>query len=223
MGWVKEKYTKAYALCELDGEPTPYGMRGVEQWKKGTCRPELLSIFKQINFRGKAVLCVGIGRGDEVKYIKTHGAKKVLGIDFSQPIFEIAKKYLSGLNVELICIDFLDFMHTPRNGIYDYVIMADVVEHIPRHELKEAMIFLQPHLHKDGIVIIHTPFYKVDNDVVEEGLKEEARDSSDNYEETQGMHCNRYTRKSLTAFMGECGYKDISTKNLIAFNKRVKV
>jgi FkbM family methyltransferase len=52
--------------------------------------------------------------------------------------------------------------------------------------------------------------FKVDNDVIADGLHPRARDKSDDYEETAGMHCNRYTKASLRSYMHTCGFTALS-------------
>src|SRR5262249_50050413 len=49
-----------------------------------------------------------------------------------------------------------------------------------------------------------------DNDVLLEGLKEDARDDSDDHDETAGMHCNRYTCRSLKTYLRRNGFGALS-------------
>lgn len=53
-------------------------------------RPAMYS--KLPNLKNKTVLCVGCGSGEEASYLKSLGAKKVVGIDISAKLIEIAKK-----------------------------------------------------------------------------------------------------------------------------------
>jgi hypothetical protein len=46
--------------------------------------------------------------------------------------------------------------------------------------------------------------------VLREGLKILARDGSDDHEATRGMHCNRYTRRSLKRYLWRLGFVSIS-------------
>jgi len=44
------------------------------------------------DLKDKSVLCVGCGSGEEVEYLHSLGAKKVIGIDISSGLIDIAKR-----------------------------------------------------------------------------------------------------------------------------------
>ena len=44
------------------------------------------------NVRGKTILCLGCGAGEECAHLKSLGAKKVIGVDISKSLINIAKK-----------------------------------------------------------------------------------------------------------------------------------
>ncbi|AMO37800.1 hypothetical protein AC731_013155 [Thauera humireducens] len=88
--------------------------------------------------------------------------------------------------------------------------MLDFIEHVPRAELVEILTALRPCMSASAVVVVNTPDFFVDNDVVTEGLNELGRDSSDFVAETQGMHCNRYTLDSLRQFFAGLGYLAVS-------------
>ncbi|MBL4774798.1 MAG: FkbM family methyltransferase [Mariprofundus sp.] len=217
MGYMKEKYNRSYFLKEdANGQATVVGAEGAELFKSGaealrSIDQELLS---RIDFEGQNVLEFGYGRGEAVKYALGHGAKSVVGVDFSKAAFEIANDYLSEnkLDARLICDDALKFVEQEQisKSTYDIVVMLDFIEHVPRVELSELFECLKFCLNENAVVVINTPVFAVDNDVLEEGLKEEAFDSSDEYEETAGMHCNRYTKDSLVMYMKEHSFSAIT-------------
>ena len=60
----------------------------------------------------------------------------------------------------------------------------------------------------------------MDNDVLAEGLKFAARDPTDTFEATSGMHCNRYSLGSLKAYMNSLGYAPVSG-HIFAFGMQI--
>jgi 2-polyprenyl-3-methyl-5-hydroxy-6-metoxy-1,4-benzoquinol methylase len=213
VGYVPEKYTKAYFLRrDEQGQPTAYGVIGLEEFEKGGIRRQDEALLAPLDFKGKAVLELGFGRGEAIKYALEHGATEVVGVDFSEDAVAIAKEFLRehGLVAEIICADALEFIkgrETQRG--FDVVLMLDVLEHIPRSECASLLRQMLRILKLQAVLVINTPVFGADNDLLVEGLKPEARDESDDFPETSGMHCNRYTRASLRRFMRACGYRAI--------------
>lgn len=220
MGYVRNKYTKEYYLKQdKNGNRVPIGAEGVEEFlMDARPRPHDKEILEKIDFKGKNVIDFGFGRGEAVKYICEHQAKKVYGVDFSQASVEIASSMLEhyGQKAQLECSDALEFMKKfVKNNTaikFDVAIMFDFVEHIPRSEFVKLLSYLKKVMNEKGLVVINTPIYKCDNDVIKEGLKEEARDASDEVSQTEGMHCNRYTKRSLIEFIKKQGFNAISPK-----------
>ena len=212
---MKEKYTRKYYLKEdKDGNQTSFGAEGLEEFKNGRPRDHDINILKHIDFNNKSVLDLGFGRGEAMKYALDNGAKNVIGVDFSEDANEIAKKFLESYNLyaDLYCMDVGLFLSNEMDVTdkFDIVIMFDFVEHVPRSELTNILNLLKKHLTDKSILVINTPIYKIDNDVIKDGLLPEARDTSDDYEETSGMHCNRYTKKSLYDYMMNNGFSGVS-------------
>lgn len=208
MGYVKNKYTESYYLNkDSEGKRTPYGVNGVEEFLQGGIREQDLLLLSKINFTGAVVIDFGFGRGEAIKYALEHGAKRVIGIDFSRDAYVIACNLLKryGLSAELFCDEAVTLIDNIRSIEKDFsvdiVLMLDFVEHIPRSELSSLLPDVTSVLSNRGVVVVNTPIFKVDNDVVGEGLKELAKEASDEIVETLGMHCNRYTRKSLLKYM----------------------
>lgn len=217
MGYVREKYTKAYFLKkDATGKPTDYGAEGIGYFETGKIRPSDLDILERINFQKRIVLDVGFGRGEALKYAIEAGAQRAIGVDFSVDANKIAKRYLEQYKIEadLYCRDILDFLKYDIGNLkikhIDIVLMLDVVEHIPRVGLTEVLSLLSRVLSERAIVVINTPVYPVDNDVISEGVNPLAHDPADDIKETEGMHCNRYSIKSLKKYMNDCGLEPIS-------------
>ncbi len=217
MGHVRHKYTRTYILKEDSfGNQTPFGIEGVEDFRKGGIREADSEILKRLNFKGMDVLEFGFGRGEAIKYATDNGARRIVGVDFSEDANEVAKTFLNsyGIKADLFCQDSLEFLmsYAERKDSepFNIVLMLDFVEHVPRTELKELLILLRRVLAEKAVIAINTPVFGQDNDVILEGIKPGARDLGDDIEETEGMHCNRYTKESLESFMKDCGYLNIS-------------
>lgn len=217
MGYLREKYTKEYFLnATVDGSPLPYGADGISDFHSGSIREIDKDILSRLDFRSKRVLDIGFGRGEALKYAAEHGAIEVIGVDFSEDAVIIAADFLRRHNVvaQLHCADAVSLMQEwatmKTNSPLDIAIILDCVEHIPRQELSILLKALRRLMVPRGIIIVNTPIYSVDNDVLMEGLKPTARDSSDTNEATTGMHCNRYSRRSLQVYMSELGFTPIS-------------
>jgi 2-polyprenyl-3-methyl-5-hydroxy-6-metoxy-1,4-benzoquinol methylase len=207
VGYVKEKYTREYFLCQT-GKPG-VGAAGMEYFNQGKPYPRIVAALDEANPKGKVVLDIGFGRGEALKYCLEQGATHVYGVDFSPSALHIARGYLDQWkmypHLHLYCEDILSYLDT-AGTTYDLICMFDVLEHIPRAEVNQLMPKLHSRLNDGGTLIITTPHYKVDCDVISDGVKEGAEDSSDTYPETQGMHCNRYTRESLRTTLSVFGF-----------------
>lgn len=217
MGYLQEKYDRTYFLREdKDGTPTAFGADGVELFRSGKCqlRRYEQNIASRIRFANLSVLEFGYGRGEMLRYVREQGAGQVAGVDFSADAHQIAGEYLArhGLTAELYCDDALAFARRlgQEERRFDVVVMFEFVEHVPRQELRELLRELRPLLREKALLAINTPLYPVDNDVLAEGPKAEAMDTSDLYVETLGMHCNRYTLESLKQFLAETGYVPVA-------------
>lgn len=217
MGYLKHKYTKGYFLKEDSaGNPTVCGAEGVQDFKKGGIRAIDRDTLRRLHFRGKNVLDLGFGRGEAIKFAIDNGASKVIGVDFSDDANEIARQFLDsyGIHAELYCDDALIFLQSyvtrGRAEPFDIVMMLDFVEHVPRSELGEILRLIRSVLSARAVVAINTPRFQVDNDVISHGLDPRTIHSSDEFEGTAGMHCNRYTKKSLQTYMRNYGFIAIS-------------
>ncbi|WP_180128920.1 FkbM family methyltransferase [Rhodoferax sp. BLA1] len=221
MGYLLEKYNAEYFLRkDVDGNSLPYGVEGIESFLKGELREHDYEILSRINFKGANVIEFGFGRGETIKYIWEQGANSYTGVDFSSAACNIASEFLAKFSIsgpKILCSDAVQFARelSSQNDFgvklpIDVVVMLDFVEHIPRMELKEVLHLLLPALSKNAVIVINTPDFQFDNDVIADGLNVDGVDSSDSFEETKGMHCNRYTLQSLQSFFSELGYLPIS-------------
>jgi len=226
MGYVREKYDKRYFLCKDDtGKPTAYGVEGINSFHQGSIRPIIPQLLQSIELKDKVIFSIGYGRGEEIKYALDRGCNQVIGIDFSEDAYHIAieyiKKYYPNTNkVMFFCMDIFDYFKAKVIKPYiDVVFMFDVLEHIPRDEVVVIFKEIRPLLNPNAVIAVNMPFFTIDNDVVKEGVKSGVQDNSDYYKETQGMHCNRYTRESFKQFLLAVGYEPIED-NLFLCKKK---
>ena len=211
MGWLREKYDKAYFLqCDEYGNELPYGVHGIEHWQRGELYPRAKSIVDLLNVRDADILDLGFGRGDAMRYCLQRGARKVAGVDFAEAAVDIARNTLAEFSpdqYELVHDDMLALLEGERlRGPWDHILMIDAIEHIPRHEVEQMMPLIYRRLRPGGCFVIHTPFYPEDNDVFEQGGKEVCADTSDEFEQTHGMHINRYSKDSLGQHLEAHGF-----------------
>jgi SAM-dependent methyltransferase len=210
MGYAQEKYTRTYFLRrDENGNPTPFGVIGLDAFEKGGIRSGDEAILAPLDFKGKTVLELGFGRGEAIKYALGNGAGRVVGVDFSEDAVAIARQFLAqyGLAAEIIRADALEFVKREKNSrCFDLVLMLDVIEHIPRSEFANLLGEMHRVLKPNAVLVINTPVFGADNDVLTQGLKPLARDESDDFPQTAGMHCNRYTKASLRRFMRAHGF-----------------
>ncbi len=229
MGHVQEKYTKTYFTGKnKNGTPAGYGLEGNYKGMETSLRDFDIQILKRINLKDSHVLEIGYGRGESIKYIMNEGASSYIGVDFAPPAFEIAQEYLKkhGLTApKIYCSDALDFLRDHGDKIenkIDIVIMLDVLEHIPRSELSLIMSYLKKYLSEKAVLVINTPAYKFDNDVIVDGLDERnlinTVDHADLIEETKGMHCNKYTISSLPKFMRKNEFLNLTEYQIYIHN-----
>lgn len=111
------------------------------------------------------VLDVGCGSGRNSALFVQHGARRVVGVDFSAPMLELARQYTSRKHVkercEFIQADFLEypfkehFDFAVALGVFDYV--ADPVRVLKRmSELADTVVASFP-----GVSPVRAPLRKV--------------------------------------------------------------
>ncbi len=78
------------------------------------------------SLKGKTVLCMGCGTGEECEHLKSLGAKKVIGIDISRGLIDVAQK--SYPNIEFHVMD-MEKMHF-RPASFDFVYSSLTMHYI---------------------------------------------------------------------------------------------
>ena len=131
-----------------------------DKWLKGKgfghSHLEKPAMYKELpNLKGKSVLCIGCGAGEECEHIKSIGAKKVIGIDISKGLIEVAKKNYPEIEFFVMDMEKLRF----ENDSFDFVYSSLVMHYVKNwtRVLQEVKRVLK----KNGVFLFstHNPVY----------------------------------------------------------------
>ncbi len=102
------------------------------------------------------VLEIGCGVGTLTKLLCSHVTKgKISAVDISDESIKESTKFLSGYNnVECIVNDMSNFSNGEK---YDFVILPDVMEHIPVEQHNNLFRVLSEHTHENSRILINVP------------------------------------------------------------------
>ena len=75
------------------------------------------------DLKGKTVLCVGCGTGEECEHLKSLGAKKVVGIDISPGLIEVAQQSYPDLDFRVMDMEKISFTANTFNFVYSSLTM----------------------------------------------------------------------------------------------------
>ncbi|MCD6067452.1 MAG: methyltransferase family protein [Bacteroidetes bacterium] len=116
----------------------------------------LILKLKQLGIRqAKNCLEIGCGNGGVTRLIAKSMSGNILGIDISEKTVEAAKENLVGYkNVKLQAVDLL---HLDTKETYDFIVLLDVLEHIPFEQHNELFKKMSALLSNDGIIFINIP------------------------------------------------------------------
>lgn len=101
--------------------------------RPGLFRRRQLAVDTVRSYHAPRVLDVGCGSGRIGEFVLDAGASHYLGIDFAEPMVELARERLErfGDRVELITDDFLS---APIDGAYDVVLALGLFDYLPDPE-----------------------------------------------------------------------------------------
>jgi trans-aconitate 2-methyltransferase len=117
---------------------------------------KLLSLGLKSNSK---VLEIGCGIGTLTGLLSNKVKKgKLVATDISDESIRIAGQRLNNpKHVELFVTDMADFSVDEK---FDFVVLPDVMEHIPVEQHADLFMTIRKHLHQDSIVFIHIPHPK---------------------------------------------------------------
>ena len=108
---------------------------------------------------GMAILDVGCGRGEILRHAAKLGAD-AYGIDYAEVAVNMSQRVIEGVDgitPGRMGVSQADAKRLPfPTGMFDRVLMFDVVEHLHPWELHEAMLEVRRVLKPEGKFIIHT-------------------------------------------------------------------
>lgn len=102
---------------------------------------------------GASALDLGCGCGITTLYIGQSGAK-VVGVDQADKLIEYANKHNKNDNVSYIVADIPTLSLDKE---FDYVFLADVLEHIDAKKYPQVLSMLQKHTHPGSVIYINLP------------------------------------------------------------------
>jgi ubiquinone/menaquinone biosynthesis C-methylase UbiE len=116
-------------------------------------KPAMYSALGSV--RGKTILCLGCGAGEECAYIKSLGAKRVVGIDISKSLIETAKKNFPDIEFEVMDMEKLNF----AKSFFDLVYSSLVLHYV--EDWTKTLNKIRRVLKKDKIFLFstHNPIY----------------------------------------------------------------
>ena len=118
------------------------------------------TIFRNLKKHGLKphhnVLEIGCGIGTVTKLIAKHATKgKILGLDISRESINYANKiFKNKKNISFISADFTD---VELNQQFDFIVLPDVLEHIPIEKHNTLFKNLMKHSHTNTIIFINIP------------------------------------------------------------------
>jgi SAM-dependent methyltransferase len=104
--------------------------RSVRLLRPGLFRRRALAVQTVREYPGPRVLDVGCGSGRIGEFVLEAGASRYLGIDFAEPMVELARTRLSrfGERVELVVEDFLE---ARIDGRFDVILALGLFDYLP--------------------------------------------------------------------------------------------
>lgn len=82
------------------------------------------AMYKKLpDLKGKTVLCIGCGTGEECGHIKSLGAKRVIGIDISKERVDFVKKIYPDLEFHNMDMEKLEFPDNSFDFIYSSLVL----------------------------------------------------------------------------------------------------
>lgn len=169
---------------------------------------------------GMTILDVGCGRGEILRHCAKLGAN-AFGIDYAAVAVNMSQNViqaLDGITPGKTAVGQADAKKLPfPTGIFDRVLMFDVVEHLHPWELHEAMLEVHRVLKPDGRFIIHTapniwydryayPIVRVVRTLMGEGAKYPKDPRQFGVAANQHVHVNEQSMVSMSRALRSAGF-----------------
>lgn len=108
--------------------------------------------------KNKTVLDLGCGVGIGTAFIAENGAKKVLGVDYSESAIKIAgasQQFKKNKNISFMVGNGLELEKIHKK--FDVIIAFEIVEHLPVNLVDEFLKQLHRKLNPNGVLLLSTP------------------------------------------------------------------
>lgn len=126
-----------------------------EAWDSAHPQPmPVLKYFLALVEKKGVVLDAGCGTGRHFALL-SRKSDKVIGIDSSKKMIEVAEKKIIDLNLENVQATAADFTSLPfKNESFDYVFYLASIHHLPKSEQQKAFNEMHRVLKKDGLAFV---------------------------------------------------------------------
>jgi len=210
-------YTEEYFLTACEGYEEWIDSEGEHLSRRLSSAFELVAVES-----GMLVLDVGCGRGEIVRHCARLGAD-VFGIDYADVAVRMTRRLIDGeqankppgkMAVARSDAKFLPF----ADGVFDRVVMFDVVEHLYPWELHRALLDIRRVLKPDGRLIVHTapnrwydqyayPVVRIVRTLMGEGDKYPRNPRQFGVAVNEHVHVNEQSLFSMGQTLGRAGFK----------------
>ena len=161
------------------------------------CRIELLDLLDISENRGEVkVLEVGCSSGETLLEFKNrYKDSKFYGIDINENM----KKVISD-EINFVVGDAIEKVDMYKSEYFDYIILGDVIEHLPNPE--KLLMMVKDKLKKSGKIVLSVPnisHYSVIREIIDGDFKYEE------YGILDKTHLRFFTLKSIKRLLSKCG------------------
>lgn len=154
----------------------------------------LLRVINKHLKKGSNILDIGCGAGTLVFYFANNGYD-VHGIDLSKKAINKCRETKKILHADTATFETVDFPSETPSGKYDFILLTEVIEHIPND--KEAIVKISKLLRNKGLLFLTTPSNKAPLHRL--GLTK-------NFDKAVG-HERRYSLKELNHLLKNNGFE----------------
>lgn len=182
----------------------------------------LASAFSLAQVRpGMTLLDVGCGRGEILRHAAQLGAD-AYGIDYATVAVNMSQHVIESVNGVVpgrTAVMQSDAKKLPfPTGVFDRVLMFDVVEHLYPWELQQSLAEIHRVLKPDGMFIVHTapniwydryayPIVRLFRTALGQGAKYPKNPRNFLVEVNEHVHVNEQSMWSLKRTLGQAGFK----------------
>ncbi len=115
-------------------------------WNVNLRHREIKKLCKKFIKKDAKVLEIGCGAGIITRYISKF-ASKIDAYDISPQNISIAEKFVKKANVKFTAADPFEIKKENQdNQLYDVILLADVIEHLPKVRYGEIFNFIQSNI-----------------------------------------------------------------------------